>query len=279
VTPWLVPLARRVVGAGRRPPVVAAVAAGALVAGLPPLAYAYRLTVARSTEVAADLDTGRLVKAGRSLWVLDEIGSPRPVAGAPPRDALKALRPRVERLRRVVARPLPAGATAAERLGRAFELTQLDRLDAAAALLRPAADAGDTDAAVLLAAVDRDLGRWADCERLYRRVIDASRPQLGADAAAVARCSTAYDGLADALKAAGQPAGAGRVLLEARAVLPHRSAYYALRLGAHDLDTGRAVAALAWFEEAVRLDPALSTPAQPLIRQARLRTPACLVVP
>src|SRR5262249_26849256 len=106
---------------------------------------------------------------------------------------------------------------------------------------------------------------------------DVARPRIAADRAALTWCSTAFDGLVDALKSEGRSAEAGRILLEARATLPERSAYYAVRLAANDLDAGRTVSALAWIDEALRRDPTLVTGIRPLIRRARLQTPACLV--
>ena len=156
-------------------------------------------------------------------------------------------------------------------------MTQLGRLAATEILLKPLADRGDTEAILLLAAVCRDQMRWADCERLYRQVLGISRPRIGTSATAVARCATAYDGLADALGGSGRFKDAGNVLLEARAMLPSRSAHYAFRLGRHDLDTGRPVSALVWFDEAVRRDPSIKSQVQPLIHQVRVRTPACVL--
>src|SRR5262249_12659252 len=94
---------------------------------------------------------------------------------------------------------------------------------------------------------------------------------------AIDRSVAAYDGLADALRSSGRFRDAGRVLLEARAALPSRSAYYALRLGRYDLDRGRPVSALGWFDEAVRIDPSLGSQVRSLTRRARVQTPACLL--
>ncbi len=74
----------------------------------------------------------------------------------------------LDRLQAEARRGLSEGATTRGRLDRAFQFVQLDRIDDADQLLRPLVEV-DPDAALLLAALDRDRGRWADCERAYRR--------------------------------------------------------------------------------------------------------------
>ena len=275
---WLVPATRWTRPSAARPAIFSALATGAILAVVPPLAFAYRLTEARSADVAADLETSRLAKARATLEQLCELGSWRTVGDVSARELRQGLQAKLDRLEKAALTALPDRVTPAELLQRAFLLTQLGRLAETEVLLEPLADRGHVDATLLLAAVYRDQMRWADCERLYRQVLGMSRPRIGTSANAVARCVTAYDGLADALRGSRRFKDAGNVLLEARAMLPSRSAYYAFRLGRHNLDIGLPVAALVWFEEAVRRDPTINSQVEPLIHQARLRTPACVLM-
>jgi tetratricopeptide (TPR) repeat protein len=277
VAPWLVPATRWAGPSATRPAIFAAPAIGAILAVMPPLAFAYRLTEARSADVAADLDTGRLAKARATLEQLCELGSWKTVGDVSPRELRQSLQAKLYRHEKAALTALPDRVTPAELLQRGFLLTQLGRLAETEVLLKPLADRGDADATLFLAAVYRDQERWSDCERLYGQVLGMSRPRIGTSANAVARCVMAYDGLADALRGSGRFKDVGKVLLEARARLPSRSAYYAFRLGCHDLDTGRPVSALVWFDEAVRRDPSIQSQVQPLIHRARVRTPACLL--
>jgi hypothetical protein len=278
VAPWLVPATRRASPSAARPAIFLGITVGAILAVVPPLAFAYRLTEARSADVATDLDTGRLAKARATLEQLCELGSWKTVGEVSPRELRQRLQAKLARHEKTALTALPDHATPAELLQRAFLLTQLGRLGETEILLKPLADRGDADATLLLAAVYRDEERWADCERCYGQALDASCPQIGTSAKAVARCVTAYDGLADALMGSGRLKDAGKVLLEARARLPSRSAYYAFRLGRHGLETGRPITALVWFDEAIRRDPSIRSQVQPLIQRARVRTPACLLV-
>lgn len=274
VSPWLLPWASRPVA---RSGFISALAAGAILAVLPPLAFATRLAETRSTEAAADLETGRLAKASRTLWALQELGASALVSATSPAKWLEVLRLQMEALEQTASQSLAQTATTSARIDRAFVLIQLNRLAEAEKVLKPAAASGDIDASLLLAAVHRDEGHWVDSERLYRQLLDRAPSGHRAGAARVDQMATAYDGLADVLTAAGRPDKAGRVLLDARRRLSSKSSHYAFRLGVHDLDHGRPFSALEWFDEAIRQDARFSARVEPLRRQALVRTPACLI--
>lgn len=267
VVPWLVPTARRTQGS---PSLTIIRIAGLAVAVLPPLAFAYRLTETRTAEAASHLDTGRFAKAEPILGELGQIGSWRPIAGKPLADVRRSVGTSLARLRREVRRTLSGGATLQVRLDRVFGLIQLDRLDEAEALLRPLVDL-DPDAALLRASLLRDLGRWADGVRAYRRALEII------DKTDSGRLVTAYDGLAEVLRSAGRVGEVSIVYREAARKLPLRAGDFAFRTGQHELDAGRPSAALASLTEAVRLDPSLTARAESLFRQVRVRTPACLL--
>jgi len=274
VAPWLLPWASRPVA---RSGFVSALAAGAILAMLPPLAFATRLAETRSTEAAADLETGRLAKASRTFWALQELGASVPVSAQSPAKWLEVLRPQMEALEQTASRPLARTATTSARIDRAFVLIQLNRLAEAEEVLKPAAVSGDIDASLLLAAVHRDEGHWVDSERLYRQLLDRAPYSHGAGLNRVDQMATAYDGLADVLTASGRWEEAGRVLRDARRRLSTKSSHYAFRLGVHDLDHGRPFSSLEWFDEAIRQDARYSARVEPLRRQALVRTPACLI--
>ena len=276
VTPWLVPATHWASPSAIKPASFAPFVIGAIVAVLPPLAFAYRHIEALSADVATDLETGRLTKARARLEELCELGFWKAVGDVSPRDTLRYIREKVDRLEKAALKVLPERVTPGELLQRAFLLTQIGRMAETKSLLKPLVDQGNPDATLFLAAVYRDEERWDDCERLYGQVLGMSRPRIKTNANAVTQCVTAYDGLADVLRGSGRFKQVGILLLEARTRLPSHSAYYALRLGRHDLDIGRPVSALRWFDKAIRHDPQIKSQVQPFIERARVQTPACL---
>jgi tetratricopeptide (TPR) repeat protein len=266
VTPWLVP-PRRASRASRP-----AFVAGLFLAVLPPLAFAHRLAEVRTTEAASYLETGRLVRAEAVIEGLSEIGSWYPINDKSPRQARQSTQASLEALRGEARRAPSEDASVSSRFQRAFLLFQLDQLEEADKLLRPLAEI-DTTAALLLASLDRDRGRWADCERTYRRVLGPSGSMDPRHLVA------AYDGLAGVLRAAGRPGDATALYHQASQRLsdPGHAGYFALQRGRHELEAGRPFAALSALSDAVRLNPSLGPQADTFLRQVRLKTPACLL--
>lgn len=260
-TPWLM-LPR----AGHTGPL--GLVAAATVAFVAPLAFAYRLGETRTTEAASSLESGRLVRAREAVDVLVAIGWWRPVGGQEPVAARRSIDSQLARIGREVAQALPADAGPKARIERAFHRIQVGRDDEAASALEAIGD--DPDALLLLASLDRDRGRLDASENAYRRAIVAS----DAD-----RLAITYDGLIETLSLADRPDEAAAIAREAARRLPRRAGAFVLQLGRLELQAGRPASALASLGEATRLDPALAASAAPLIRRARVATPACLVRP
>lgn len=277
VVPWLVVVNRRAAGddarGGRRLAVVAAL----LLAVLPPMALAHRLIRSRTSDFHSHRSTGRLARAWAALDAMHELGAEEAAAGEPIHAARIALARDLRGLGRWASRGPAGEIPAAERVRRAFALIGLDRLDEAESVLRPMLAAAEPDATLLLAAVERDRGRWAEAEYAYLRVLDRQLPSAPRDPAAMDRCVTAYDGLVDARIGAGRTVDAGIALRQAIVRLPPRAGHFTLRLGTYEIDAGRPAIALARLSEVAGLDPSLAHEARALIRSVRVRTPACLL--
>ena len=155
-------------------------------------------------------------------------------------------------------------------------LIQLERLDEAESLLRSLSEPSP-DALLLLGAVYRDQARWSDSKRVYRQALTSLLPGAVRDRGSQERSATAYDGLAEAARSGGRPEVAEQVYLEARRRLPARAGYFVFQLGRHYLSGGRPSDAITQLRQAVRLDPTLESQIRPLILQAQVRTPACLL--
>ncbi len=266
VTPWLVPIASR--WRVETPPV--AWVAGVLLATLPPLSFALRLTETLSAEAASHLDTGRLAKARAALVGLVAIGSWRLVGSSAPVVALGAVERSILAAEAETARPLGPNAGPSSVMQRAFRLAQIGREDDAAAMLEPVARV-NREAALLLASVDRDRERWSESERGYRRVLTSAGPL---DAATLAMT---YDGLIDALRFSGRGPDAIDVTRDAARAVPRHAGHFAMQRGRLELDAGRPLAAMNSLSSALKLDPSLGPQVAPLIRQVKVRTPACLL--
>ncbi len=265
VAPWLAGAYRScsVVVVNARP---LTLCASVVVAVVPPAAYADQLTLTKIAEATGHLETGRLIRAHGPLELLVDLGTRRSVVGGAPADVLRRTRREVRRLRTIVA------SSKGARLDRAFQLVQLDRLEEAQEALSPIVE-GDVDTTLLLSAIARDRGNWALAEREYRRALD----QIGRFPGDAERATTAYDGLAESMQRLGHWGEAASLFAEAVAAVPERRAYFLVQLGRLESERGRPASALARFEEAIRLDPALRSRVAPLVRQVRSRSPACLL--
>ncbi|CAN5838115.1 hypothetical protein BH23PLA1_BH23PLA1_07060 [soil metagenome] len=241
---------------------------------LPPAAYADRLAESRASDLQSHLETGRIARARVALRSLLDLGTSRPVGDLPPALAYRSMLRELDRLDRASGRSFVSSDPEA-RLQRAFTLIQLDRLEEATRLLGPLAET-DTTAALMLAAIWRDVERWSDSERIYRQVLEEFLPRADHDPDALAACLTAFDGLALAGRSSGRPEVAEAAFLQARAGLPDHAAYFAGQLGRHYLDGGRPANALEQFQEAIRLDPDSEASLAPLIRSLRVQTPLCV---
>ena len=276
VLPWLIVAVRWDGPDVQIPNSWAAVLVGTTLAVLPPLVYEDRIVESRAIELADHVGTGRLLKARSALVGLRDLGGRRPGGVMSPAEALRGLEATLSRAALAAARELPATATPEARMERAFLLIQLDRLDEAESILLPLSETMP-DATLLLAAVYRDRSRWSDSERAYRRALAWSLPGAARDRGSLDRSATAYEGLAEAARSGGRPEDAERAYQEARRRLPARAGYFAFQLGRHYLSGGRPADGIAQLRQAVHLDPTLEDRVRPLILQAKVRTPACLL--
>ncbi|WP_439624511.1 hypothetical protein [Gemmata sp.] len=276
VLPWCVWATDRPPGTPNAPRPGLRFALGAGIALVPCGLYAEAVVAARTEHASELLGRERLARADVIVGGLIELGSELPVGGRSPAEVRDALAAALPRLRQAAEWPLPAAAPPAARLNRAVLLVRLDRSSEAAGLLEPLAVGNDT-AALLLATVYRDLGRWAESDALFSRVLDAALPRAAGDPAALAACQTAIDGLAFNAREDRRPADVERVLVLGLGALPSRAAYFHLQLGRHHADGGRPFRAVEHLREAARLDPErCAGPAEKVLGAIRSSTPACL---
>lgn len=154
-------------------------------------------------------------------------------------------------------------------------LVRLDRLDDAKAQLE-AATPRDTLTTLLLATVERDLGRLDLSTALFAEVWDESLPRAAGDAQAKADCLTALNGLLHNSRESGRPEEAEPLLLQGLEALPAEAAFFHLQLGKHDAEAGRAESSAAHLKRAAELDPArYGAEADAILSQSRARAVGC----
>jgi hypothetical protein len=276
VLPWCVAAASPPAEARGPVPAAVAIGVGLGLAVVPCGLYAEAVGAALTREAAALLAQRRLVKAEGVVLGLCELGSERRINLWSPTEVRKRLAAMIPGLQREAARPLPEPAAPSARLDRAVLLIQLERLDEAAALLRPLVP-GDETATLMLAALYRNQRRWEESDALYTAALERALPTARTDAEARARCRAAFEGLAENAREARRPAEAEAALKRGLQELPADAARFHFLLGRHYHDAGRVGPALDHLHTAARLDPAgQSGPAEELIRQVRTATPGCL---
>ncbi|MDX2038348.1 MAG: hypothetical protein SFX72_16985 [Isosphaeraceae bacterium] len=249
--------------------------AALLIAMIPPLAFAARRVAVLDAELPILLDVGKTVRALQSAKRLLSLGARRTTDG---RD-LATLGERLERERVRLEREFAATGGDGSPLEAALSLVRLDRLDEARSLVAVRAAAGEIDAVLLLAAIDRDSGRLAEAERLCRIAIRALEGRVATTSGVRSRLETSYDTLVDLLETNGRLSEVEEVLRAGEAALPERGGHFALRRGVNLLARGRAIAAVEQFGRAASIDPTLSSRIEPLLDKARVQSPACLLIP
>jgi hypothetical protein len=240
--------------------------------------YAEAVTAARTEQARDLLSRERVVKAEMVLTGLCELGSDRPIGKQSAFEVRTGVAKLIPKMRQAAERPLPASALIPARIERAGLLIRLDRLDEAAALLRPLTP-DDNTATLLLATVYRDQARWSESDALYTTALEKLLPMSPADVAARNACLTAFEGLAFNAREDRRPADAERVLKWGLEALPSEAAFFHFQLGRHYADGGRPGLALEHLRTAATLAPAkFQAPADTQIRQLRTHTPGCLLV-
>ncbi|MFL5245153.1 MAG: tetratricopeptide repeat protein [Gemmataceae bacterium] len=276
VLPWCVAALDRSVGIPRRWPLRIAVVVAIGLAVVPCAMYTETALADRTQEAARLLANERLVKAEGIVTGLCELGSNRPIGTAAPIKMRKRLAATVAELRWQVDQPFFSAADMpADRVSRAVVFVRLERLDDAAALLRPIVPDNDT-ASLMLAAVYQNQERWAESDALFAATLKKMLPLASTQEAARAACRTALDGLADNARFDDRPADVEAFLNRGLQQLPEDAAHYHFLLGRHYHENGRFSLALDHLRTAAQLDvPNLSQPTDDLIRRIRTSTPGC----
>jgi tetratricopeptide (TPR) repeat protein len=250
--------------------------AGLGLALVPCALYVERITIARAEEAATLLGQERLVRADWVVRGLCELGSERRVGKMTTFEARRWLAAEIPPLLRQADQRLPAGSPPEARIHRAVALVKVERLDEAAALLRPLTPANDA-ATAMLAAIYRNQERWAESDALYQGLLAKLLPQVRSNEQARRVCEAAFDGLAESARAERRFGDAEAVLTRGLRELPGDSANLHFLLGRTYRDEGRFDLAVEELQTAARLDPAsFAKPADDIVQQLRTSSLGCL---
>jgi hypothetical protein len=237
--------------------------------------YVDVVTAARAGEAAALLQQQRLAKAEPIVVGLCELGTDRRVGTMTTFEARRWLNAELPVLRRQSSQPLPASPTPKARIDRAVLLVKLERLDEAAELLGPLVPADDA-ATAMLAAIERDQGRFAESDALNEGLLAKRLPEARTNGQARAMCESAFAGLAESARAEHRFADAEAVLMRGLRDLPGDSAQLHFLLGRTYRDIGRFDPAIEHLQVAARLEPArYAQSADDMIQQLRTSTLGC----
>ena len=257
-------------------PLPLAIAIGVGLALLPCGLYAEAIITAQTKEAATLLRQKRTARAEGIVIGLRELGSGQTINGTSPSKLAEVLAFRLSALRREMDRPPRESPSRGDRMTQVPLLIELDRLQEAAALLDPLVP-GDDAATMMLAAVYRNLQRWAESDALYSVVLEKLLPRARADGSARLSCRTAFEGLAGNAQMDARPADAEAALTRGLNELPEDASYFHFLLGRHFHDLGRFGIALEHLEAATRLDPTgVGKTADAYVRRIRTATPGCL---
>jgi hypothetical protein len=237
--------------------------------------YVDVVTASRAGEAATLLQQQRLAKAEPLVIGLGELGSDRRLGAMTAFEARRWLTAELPALNRQLNQQLPATPTPKARMDRAVLLVKLERLDEAAELLRPLVP-GDDAATAMLAAINRDQGRFAESDALSEGLLSKRLPEARRSGPARALCESAFAGLAESARAEHRFADAEAVLTRGLRELPGDSAQLHFLLGRTYRDMGRFDPAIEHLQTAARLEPArYGQPAHDMIQQLRTSTLGC----
>ena len=238
---------------------------------LPPLVYADRIAESRATDFLTFAKSDRLMRAMGTLEGLRDLGSDRRFTNKTVAELIPRLRKDLDRIAAIVAKPLPAGATAEDKPARALNLLRLNRLAEAEAILN-GLDAPTPETWMIRAALARETARWNDLETACRAVIDRADP----NAKSTEMLEDAYEGLGEAQRKRQRPSDAAETYRIGAERLPNRAGYFRYLHGLLAADQGRPREALDAFADAVRLDPKLAPLVDPQARSVRTTSLSCL---
>jgi tetratricopeptide (TPR) repeat protein len=237
--------------------------------------YVDVVTASRAGEAAALLQQQRLAKAEPVVMGLCELGCDRRVGAMTTFEARRWLTAELPALNRQAIQPLPASPTPKARMDRAVLLVKLEQLDESAAFLRPLVPEDDA-ATAMLAAIEREQGRFADSDALNEGLLVKRLPEARTNGAARVMCESAFAGLAESARAEHRFADAEAVLTRGLRNLPGDSAQLHFLLGRTYRDLGRFDPAVEHLQTAARLEPArYGEPAHDMIQQLRTSTLGC----
>ena len=157
-------------------------------------------------------------------------------------------------------------------------LAMLDRTDQAGTLVAPLA-AARADAALLLAAILQQQGRWRESSAAYETAARLLR-QAPASQERTAGLVQALDGIAFNAREQGDPAVAVQTYELGLGELPDAAAHFHFQLGRHHHSGGRPALAIEHLQNAVALDPrGYERQAAAILKQLAAGSPGCLLGP
>lgn len=253
---------------------------GLVVAFLFPGIFAEKLARETTAEAITAISDQRVASAVSLVAAACDVDPNRRLGEAPDTQTLTELRKRlnddlsalVDQVAGVDTRTL----NPRERLYHANALVSLNRIEEALPILRQLAKELPP-VNLQLARALHQLGRYDESDEAVRKLLDAGLPEAGSLASARSACRDGYQLMAENATKRGSNTDREAVLKEALEQLPQEEAYLRFQLGRHFKMSGQPFAAIRELEHAIQLDPQLSPFAEPILRDVREATPACLV--
>ncbi len=250
-----------------------------LVVGLVlPGVWAEKLTSETVPLMSIDLAKGRLVRASRHLEALLDLAPDRNLPSGSESRTLTEIKRRLNadlaRVSERVSSPPKESAKWAEKIEYANDLVSLDRLeDAEKVLVKLSAN---PVAQRKLSEVYQLQKRYPESDAVLRSFLSEGLPRTDKPAVRIA-CIEAFDALANNAAEQRHYNQVEAILNEAIEKLPNDEAHFRYELGLHYKMRNRPLDATRELNEAIRIDGTLAPVAEPLIRNLKEQTPACLV--
>ena len=212
-----------------------------------------------------------------AVTVLMELDGGRTVDGQLTIKLRANLAKELKRLESHAAVPMASQATPDMRTERAMLLIQLNRLDEAAAILKPLANGRNT-ATLLLATVYQDQPRWDESAAAFRSVLEVAWDPAATSEAARHAARVAFEGLLHNAKESRRRGDVEFWLKWGLEHFPDRAAEFEFQLGQHFANAGLPGQAMEHFDRAKQLDPSVfGRRSRQEIDRLRTHTPACLL--
>lgn len=254
-------------------------AVGLVVAVVLPGVWADKLAKENTDTAVDELAARRITRAARLVDGLCDLDPYRTERIQGPKHLVEfrgELAARQRRLTDLLATRPPEAVRPNDRLQYANDLLTLDRLSESEAVLRELVPT-TPPANLPLARVLHLQGRYAESDAALRELLTAGLPVVSTKPSIRKACLDAFDLLVENATKRGSNADREAVLREGLENLPGEEAYFRFQLGRHYKLSGRPMDAVRELNAAVAADKGYGPSAEPLFRELRELTPACLI--